>query len=82
MKNSQPRRCPNVFVRNGRGNLSTSGAHRNLIVYGIPSATMKPMVAVSIPIRANQNVIVAMSNVSGNPLETPSKKAIAGFLRK
>ena len=52
------------------------------MVYGMPSATAKPMVAVSMPTLASQNVIVATSNVSGKPLDMPNKKVMIGFLRR
>ena len=81
-KNNQLRRCPNNLVKTGRCSLSTKGAQRNFIVYGMPNATAKPMVAVSMPTLASQNVIVATSKVSGKPLEIPSRKVMTGFLRK
>src|SRR3990167_9250475 len=48
----------------------------------MPSATAKPIVAVSIPTFASQKVIVAISSVSGKPLDMPSRKVIIGFLRR
>ena len=54
------------------------GAHRNLSVYGVPSAKAKPIVFLSMPIFDSQYDIVASSSVSGKPLEMPSRNAPSG----
>ena len=52
--NSHARRWPNKRVRPGSAMPSISGAHRNLSVYGVPSAKAKPMVFLSMPILVSQ----------------------------
>jgi hypothetical protein len=42
----------------------------------------KPIAVLSMPSFDNQKVMVARSNVKGNPLDIPSKKATKGIGRR
>ncbi len=74
---SQPRRRPNRRVNSGTCSASTSGAHRNFNVYGVPTRANSPMVRRSTPDSRIHTSSVEPESASGSPEEKPSSSTIS-----
>ena len=73
---SQPRRRPSSRDSTGTLRASTSGAHRNFSVYGVPTRVSRPMVPRSTPASRSQICTVEPDSASGSPAEKPRNNTI------
>ena len=79
---SQARRRPNSRDSHGKSRPSTRGAHRNFIVYGVPTNANMPIVPRSTPDSAIHRSSVELDNASGSPAENPRNKTTSTRRRK
>ncbi len=71
----QPRRRPKRRVSTGSGSRSTSGDHRNLNEYAMPTSPNRPISVSDTPACSSRAASVAPVKASGRPLEKPRKSS-------
>ncbi len=71
---SQPRRRPSHRESSGTSSASTTGAHRNFSVYGVPTSVNRPMVVRSTPDWRIQTTSVEPDSASGRPAAKPRNR--------
>lgn len=74
--NNHARRRPSIFVKNGTGSSSMSGAHTNLNEYPNAAQLKKVTALFEIPASPNHNERLEKINRIGIPAEKPKKSMI------
>ena len=74
---SQPRRRPSRRDSTGTSSASISGAHRNFMVYGVPTSANRPMVPRLTPDSVIQTSSVEPDKASGRPEEKPRNRTMS-----